>query len=56
MNPEEFLQLDRVIHEKGRLAIMSLLAGSADFNFRLSGFLRISDFGLRISPLGGSAQ
>ena len=28
MNPEPFLQLDRVIHEKGRLAIMSLLAAS----------------------------
>ena len=25
MNPEPFLQLDRVIHEKGRLAIMSML-------------------------------
>jgi predicted ArsR family transcriptional regulator len=28
VNPEPFLQLDRVIHEKGRLAIMSLLAAS----------------------------
>ena len=28
MNPEPFLQLDRVIHEKVRLAIMSLLAAS----------------------------
>ncbi len=28
MNPEPFLQLDRTIHEKGRLAIMSLLAAS----------------------------
>ena len=28
MNPEPFLQLDRVIHEKGRLGIMSLLAAS----------------------------
>ena len=26
MNPEPFLQLDRVIHEKGRFAIMSMLA------------------------------
>lgn len=26
MNPEPFLQLDRVIHERGRLAIMSMLA------------------------------
>lgn len=34
MNPEPFLQLDRVIHEKGRLAIMSLLAASPRLAFR----------------------
>lgn len=33
MNPEPFLQLDRVIHEKGRLAIMSLLAAAAQLSF-----------------------
>ena len=33
MNPEPFLQLDRVIHEKGRLAIMSLLAASPQLPF-----------------------
>ena len=33
MNPEPFFQLDRVIHEKGRLAIMSLLAASPDLSF-----------------------
>ena len=33
MNPEPFLQLDRVIHEKGRLAIMSMLAASAELAF-----------------------
>lgn len=33
MNPEPFLQLDRVIHEKGRLAIMSMLAASAQLSF-----------------------
>ena len=33
MNPEPFLQLDRVIHERGRLAIMSLLAASPDLSF-----------------------
>ena len=33
MNPEPFLQLDRVIHEKGRLAIMSLLAASPQLAF-----------------------
>ena len=33
MNPEPFLSLDRVIHEKGRLAIMSLLAASPELSF-----------------------
>ena len=33
MNPEPFLNLDRVIHEKGRLAIMSLLAASPELSF-----------------------
>ena len=33
MNPEPFLQLDRVIHEKGRLAIMSMLAVSPELSF-----------------------
>jgi predicted ArsR family transcriptional regulator len=33
VNPEPFLQLDRVIHEKGRLAIMSMLAASPNLSF-----------------------
>lgn len=33
MNPEPFLQLDRVIHEKGRLPIVSLLAASPELSF-----------------------
>jgi DNA-binding MarR family transcriptional regulator len=33
VNPEQFLQLDRVIHEKGRLAIMSMLAASPELSF-----------------------
>jgi DNA-binding MarR family transcriptional regulator len=33
VNPEPFLQLDRVIHERGRLAIMSMLAASAELSF-----------------------
>ena len=33
MNPETFLQLDRIIHEKGRLAIMSMLAASPELSF-----------------------
>ena len=33
MNSDPFLQLDRVIHEKGRLAIMSMLAASPELSF-----------------------
>ena len=33
MNPEPFLNLDRVIHEKGRLGIMSALAASPQLAF-----------------------
>lgn len=33
MNPEPFLQLDKVVHEKGRLAILSLLAASPELSF-----------------------
>lgn len=33
MNPEAFLQLDRVIHEKGRLALMSMLAAAPELSF-----------------------
>lgn len=33
MNPEPFLNLDRIIHEKGRLAIMSSLAASPELSF-----------------------
>ena len=33
MNPEPFLQLDRVIHEKGRLTIMSMLAAAPELSF-----------------------
>ncbi|HXT10278.1 MAG TPA: transcriptional regulator [Candidatus Angelobacter sp.] len=33
MNPDPFLNLDRVIHEKGRLAITSMLAASPELSF-----------------------
>ena len=33
MNAEAFLQLDRVIHEKGRLALMSMLAAAPELSF-----------------------
>ena len=44
MNPEPFLQLDRIIHEKGRLAIMSLLAASPQLSFtEMRGTLNMTD-------------
>lgn len=44
MKPELFLQLDRVIHEKGRLAIMSMLAASPELSFtELRNLLSMTD-------------
>ena len=44
MNPEAFLQLDRVIHERGRLAIMSLLAATPLLSFKeIRGTLQMTD-------------
>ena len=44
MNPDLFLQLNRVIHEKGRLAIMSALAGTPELSFtELRGSLEMTD-------------
>jgi DNA-binding MarR family transcriptional regulator len=44
VNAEPFLQLDRVIHEKGRLAIMSMLAASPELSFtELREALRMTD-------------
>ncbi len=44
MNPQPFLQLDRVIHEKGRLAIMSMLAASPELSFtELRDALKMTD-------------
>ena len=33
MNPDSFQQLDKVIHEKSRMAIMSTLASCAELSF-----------------------
>ena len=33
MNPESFQQLDKVIHEKSRMAMMSMLAASSELSF-----------------------
>lgn len=44
MNAEPYFKLDRVIHEKGRLAIMSMLAASAELSFtELRGALGMTD-------------
>ncbi|MGO8766281.1 MAG: winged helix-turn-helix domain-containing protein [Limisphaerales bacterium] len=44
MNPDLFLQLDGVIHEKGRLAIMSALAASPELAFtELRDLLKMTD-------------
>jgi len=44
VNPAPFLQLDRLIHEKGRLAILSMLAASPELSFtELRGALGMTD-------------
>jgi DNA-binding MarR family transcriptional regulator len=44
VNAQPFLQLDRVIHEKGRLAIMSMLAASPELSFtELRDVLKMTD-------------
>ena len=49
MNPEPFLQLDRVIHEKGRLPIMSLLAASPELAFtEMRDLLKMTDGNLSV--------
>src|SRR3954453_5041731 len=41
---EPFLQIDRVIHEKGRMGIMSLLAASPELSFtEMRGTLEMTD-------------
>ena len=49
MNPEPFQKLDRVIHEKGRMAIMSLLAASPELSFtELRDTLKMTDGNLSV--------
>jgi DNA-binding MarR family transcriptional regulator len=44
VNPDTFLQLDKVIHEKSRMAIMSMLAGSPGLSFtELRNSLKMTD-------------
>ncbi len=49
MNPEPFLNLDRVIHEKGRLAIMSLLGATPSLSFtEIRDTLKMTDGNLSV--------
>lgn len=49
VNPESFRQLDRVIHERGRLAIMSLLAAAPELSFtELREALQMTDGNLSV--------
>ncbi|HUD81885.1 MAG TPA: transcriptional regulator [Candidatus Saccharimonadales bacterium] len=49
MNPEPFLQIDRVIHEKGRLPIMSILAATPELSFtELRDALKMTDGNLSV--------
>jgi DNA-binding MarR family transcriptional regulator len=49
VNPEPFLRLDRVIHEKGRLPIMSLLAANTELAFTdLRDTLKMTDGNLSV--------
>jgi DNA-binding MarR family transcriptional regulator len=49
VNPEPFLRIDRVIHEKGRLPIMSLLAAATELSFtELRDTLKMTDGNLSV--------
>jgi DNA-binding MarR family transcriptional regulator len=49
VNPEPFLQIDRVIHEKGRLPIMSILAATPELSFtELRDTLKMTDGNLSV--------
>lgn len=49
MNPKPFLQIDRVIHEKARLPIMSLLAATPEVSFtELRDALKMTDGNLSV--------
>jgi|TARA_B110000196_G_C20943139_1_gene565564 DNA-binding MarR family transcriptional regulator len=44
VNPDSFQQLDKVIHEKSRMAIMSMLAGAPELSFtELRNSLKMTD-------------
>jgi DNA-binding HxlR family transcriptional regulator len=49
VNVDAFDKLDRVIHERGRLAIMSLLAATESFSFKeLKDLLKMTDGNLSV--------
>ncbi len=44
MNPQSILQLDRIIHEKGRFGILGMLAANPELSFtELRDMLRMTD-------------
>lgn len=49
MNPDHFQQLDRVIHERGRMAIMALLAANPELSFtEMRDTLKLTDGNLSV--------
>lgn len=49
MNAESFQKLDRIIHEKARMGIMSLLAASPELTFtEIRGALKMTDGNLSV--------
>ena len=49
MKTETFSQLDKVIHEKGRMAIMSVLASNSEMSFKeLKEMLGMTDGNLSV--------
>jgi DNA-binding MarR family transcriptional regulator len=49
VNPDLFLQLDKVIHEKGRMAIMSVLGANSEMSFtELRDLLQMTDGNLSV--------
>jgi len=49
VNPDHFQQLDRVIHERGRMAIMALLAANPELSFtEMRDTLKLTDGNLSV--------
>lgn len=49
MSADAFFQLDRIVHEKGRMAIMSSLAATSELSFKeLRDLLKMTDGNLSV--------